>query len=285
MKIFIFSYIIKMLLNPFEIKKDLSINKSMKITLTSEKLKNKKSNVIELKVFLKLPYHIEDFEITLFASVKTNEKTKNLEFNFCDVLETIFSNFGQKFFNDYFLSYYMDNLEQVETEKNNIKSFNYFGEINLETIEKNKNLYFKIPKDNKIYLKLWQKIKKDRLMDPNYFEEKESEFANHLFQEINLDEEDDLGGKKTGKGSGRDKEKTIGYAIIKVCKWEKIRQRSYNNITLDDAAKCIGMAKKTLDDYKNQIKIGREKNFNFNKYYKFKMNVLKKFNKGEIKLE
>ena len=43
------------------------------------------------------------------------------------------------------------------------------------------------------------------------------------------------------------------------------------------------MAKKTLDDYKKQIKAGRDNNFNFNKYYKCKMNVLKDFNEKKEK--
>ena len=270
---------------PFEIKKDLSINNSMKITLTSEKLKNKKTDIISLKVFLTLTYHLESFEFILQASTKMNETTKNLEFNMGDILETIFSSFGQNFFNDYFLSYYLDNIEDSEKDNNNnnIKTFQHFGEINLETIQNSQNLFFKIPKDNTIYLKLWQKIKRDELLDPNYFEENENEFANQIFQEINLEEEEEE--KSNKKGSGRDKEKTIGFAIIKVCKWEKIIQKCENNITLDDAAKCVGMAKKTLDDYKNQIQLGREKKFNFNKYYKCKMNVLKKFNKGKLKLD
>ena len=270
---------------PFEIKKDLSINNSMKITLTSEKLKNKKTDITNLKVFLTLTYHLESFEFILQASTKMNETTKNLEFNMGDILETIFSSFGQNFFNDYFLSYYLDNIEDSEKDNNNnnIKTFQHFGEINLETIQNSQNLFFKIPKDNTIYLKLWQKIKRDELLDPNYFEENENEFANQIFQEINLEEEEEE--KSNKKGSGRDKEKTIGFAIIKVCKWEKIIQKCENNITLDDAAKCVGMAKKTLDDYKNQIQLGREKKFNFNKYYKCKMNVLKKFNKGKLKLD
>jgi len=270
---------------PFEIKKDLSINNSMKIPLTSEKLKNKKTDIISLKVFLTLTYHLESFEFILQASTKMNETTKNLEFNMGDILETIFSSFGQNFFNDYFLSYYLDNIEDSEKNNNNIniKTFQHFGEINLETIQNSQNLFFKIPKDNTIYLKLWQKIKRDELLDPNYFEENENEFSNQIFQEINLEEEEEE--KSNKKGSGRDKEKTIGFAIIKVCKWEKIIQKCENNITLDDAAKCVGMAKKTLDDYKNQIQLGREKKFNFNKYYKCKMNVLKKFNKGKLKLD
>ena len=237
------------------------------------------------KVFLTLVYHLESFEFILQASTKMNETTKNLEFNMGDILETIFSSFGQNFFNDYFLSYYLDNIEDSEKDNNNnnIKTFQHFGEINLETIQNCQNLFFKIPKDNTIYLKLWQKIKRDELLDPNYFEENENEFANQIFQEINLEEEEEE--KSNKKGSGRDKEKTIGFAIIKVCKWEKIIQKCENNITLDDAAKCVGMAKKTLDDYKNQIQLGREKKFNFNKYYKCKMNVLKKFNKGKLKLD
>jgi len=270
---------------PFEIKKDLSINNSMKIPLTSEKLKNKKTDITNLKVFLTLTYHLESFEFILQASTKMNETTKNLEFNMGDILETIFSSFGQNFFNDYFLSYYLDNIEvsEKDNKNNNIKTFQHFGEINLETIQNSQNLFFKIPKDNTIYLKLWQKIKRDELLDPNYFEENENEFSNQIFQEINLEEEEEE--KSNKKGSGRDKEKTIGFAIIKVCKWEKIIQKCENNITLDDAAKCVGMAKKTLDDYKNQIQLGREKKFNFNKYYKCKMNVLKKFNKGKLKLD
>ena len=267
---------------PFEIKKDLSINNSMKIPLTSEKLKNKKSDIITLKVFLTLVYHLESFEFILQASTKLNETTKNLEFNMGDILETIFSSFGPKYFNDYFLSYYINDLDDSETDKNNIKTFQYFGEINLETIQASQNWFLKIPKDKTIYLKLWQKIKRDELLDPNYFEENENKFSTKLSKSINLDEEEDEKNKKDKKKSGRDKEKTIEYAIIKVFTWEKIREKGGNKITLEEAAKSIGMAKKTLDDYKKQIKIGKDNNFNFNKYYKCKMNVLKDFNEKKL---
>ena len=125
------------------------------------------------------------------------------------------------------------------------------------------------------------KIKKENLLNPSFFDENEEEYSNQIFQDINLDEDEE----EEKKGSGRVREKTIGFAIIKVCKWEKIREKSKNKITLDDAAKSIGMAKKTLDDYKNQIKEGKKNNFNFNKYYKCKMNVLKDYNKGKLKLD
>ena len=292
---------------PFEIIKDLSINNSMKITLTSEKLKNNKSDLINLKVYLFLAYHLESFELSLQASTKINKETKKLEFNMGDILETIFSNLKLEFINEYFLSYYMNNFEDTEKEKYGIKKYKYFGEINLETIKNDKNLFFEVPQDNIIYLKLWQKIKSEKLINPIYLEENQYENSNQLFQDINLDEEKEelkekeekeeteenetenkeIKGKKEKKEKKgrRQNEKTIGYAIVKVFKWEKIREKSNNNITLDDAAKSIGMAKKTLDDYKNQIKKGKEENFKYNKYYNSKISRLKQYNKGEIKLE
>ena len=247
---------------PFEIKKDLSINNSMKITLTSEKFKNKKSDIISLKVFLSLAYHLESFELSLQASTKINKETKKLEFNMGDILETIFLNLKQKYLNDYFLSYYINYKDSEIEINNNIKKYKYFGEINLETIKNNNNLFFEVPKDNIIYLKMWQKIKKEKLINPLYLEENQYENSNHLFKDINLDEEKEEKKEKeekSGNKGRRQNEKTIGYAVIKVFQWEKIREKSKNNITLDDAAKCIGMAKKTLDDYKNQIKKGKKK--------------------------
>ena len=272
-----------MLKSPFEIKKDLSINNALKISLCLEELKNKTTNVVDLKVILLISYHKESLEFFLRASTKKDEKTKKIEFNMVDVLKTIFENLIKDFNNEYFLSYYMNNEEENKMENNNgIKTFNYFGKINQDMIYQNNNIFFILPKDKTIYLKLWQKIKREMLFDPLIFEENEMEYSNPLFNDINLDEEEE---NKTEKGSGRDKEKTIGYAIIKVCKWEKLREKSKNNITLEDAAKKIDMAKKTLDDYKAQIKKGKEKDFNFNKHYKCKMNVLKDHNRDQKKSE
>ena len=265
----------------FEIKKNLSINNTMKIRLISENLKDKKSDIVNLKVFLSLSYHLESFEFTLPASTRKNIETGNIEFNMGDILETIFQNLVQDFLNNYFLSYYMKGVEDRENDLNTAKVYKYLGEINLEKIKKKENLFFEIPEDKVIYLKLWQKIKKENLLNPSFFDENEEEYSNQIFQDINLDEDEE----EEKKGSGRVREKTIGFAIIKVCKWEKIREKSKNKITLDDAAKSIGMAKKTLDDYKNQIKEGKKNNFNFNKYYKCKMNVLKDYNKGKLKLD
>lgn len=47
--------------------------------------------------------------------------------------------------------------------------------------------------------------------------------------------------------------------------------------TLDEAAKKVGMSKKTLDDYFNHMRIARDFKFNFEKYEKAKIGILRKF--------
>jgi hypothetical protein len=265
-----------MLNHPFEIKKNLSKNNVTRISLIPEKQDDNKSNDnISLIVMLGISYHLESFEFSMHVPTKNNEKTKEKEFNMFDILERIFSDFIKQNKNTvYILSYSMDSSTDIKDETN-IKTYNYLGELNSEFFSKKKYIYYAIPKDNIVYLKLRQKIKRENSFEPSIFEDNDNKFSNKIFQCINLDEEED---EKKKKRNGRDKEKTIAYAIIKVFKWEKIREKGGNNITLEDAAKCIGMAKKTLDDYKKQIKAGKDNNFNFNKYYKFKMNILKDFN-------
>ena len=142
-----------MLSIPFQIKKDSPKNKAFTINLSSKKLKNKSLDITNLKVILLLSYHSESFELSINASTKINETTKIIEFNMSDILETIFLNLIKDFKIDYHLSYYMNNSEETKTEKNDMKTFKYLGEINSEFFEKNKNLYFELPKDNTIYLK------------------------------------------------------------------------------------------------------------------------------------
>ena len=57
-------------------------------------------------------------------------------------------------------------------------------------------------------------------------------------------------------------------------------------MSLIDAAENVGLSKKTLDEYLNQIKEGKKYNFDFNKHKKDKVNVLrgyvKKMNSQDI---
>ena len=260
-----------------DFKQDLSNNNEIKISLIPEKQNDIiNDDNINLTVKLTITYILESFEYYLQV------RKKNNEFNMFDILEKIFSDFVKKNnYNEYILSFSMDDSTDI-IDNNIIKIYNYLCEINSEFFKNKKDMYYTIPKNNIIYLKLRQKIKRENSLNPLAFEENENKFSTKLSKSINLDEEEDEKNKKDKKKSGRDKEKTIEYAIIKVFTWEKIREKGGNKITLEEAAKSIGMAKKTLDDYKKQIKIGKDNNFNFNKYYKCKMNVLKDFNEKKL---
>ena len=279
--------------NIFKFKQDLSKNNEIKISLIPENQNiNKNDTNIILKVKLTISYALDSFEFSVLVPTRDNEKTKNKEFNMFDILKQIFSDFiKENNNNEYILSFSMDDSTDI-IDNNIIKIYNYLCKLNSEFFNDIKDMYYKIPNNNIIYLKLRQKLKRENSLNPLSFEENENAYSYNLSRNINLEEEDDdEKNKKSGidkeknqkKKSGRDKEKTIKYAIIKVFKWEKIREKGGNNITLENAAKSINMAKKTLDDYKKQIKIGRDNNFNFNKYYKCKMNVLKDFNEKKLK--
>lgn len=47
--------------------------------------------------------------------------------------------------------------------------------------------------------------------------------------------------------------------------------------TLDEAAKKVGMAKKTLDDYYNHLRIAQEHDFNLERFREAKIGILRKF--------
>jgi hypothetical protein len=47
--------------------------------------------------------------------------------------------------------------------------------------------------------------------------------------------------------------------------------------TLEAAAKEVGVAKKTLDDYKTQIRLGKNYNFDFDKNRYEKIGILRNF--------
>ena len=53
-------------------------------------------------------------------------------------------------------------------------------------------------------------------------------------------------------GSRREKERKIGEVVIKVCDWRSLYRN--RNMTLEDAAKSVGISKKSLDDYFFQLK-------------------------------
>lgn len=86
------------------------------------------------------------------------------------------------------------------------------------------------------------------------------------------------------KGSRRTKERKIGDVIKKVSEWRKL----YNGTevegqivkkSLEEAAKLVGISKKSLDDYLLQLRNGRKYGFNFNEHKDDKIGILRAFNR------
>lgn len=81
----------------------------------------------------------------------------------------------------------------------------------------------------------------------------------------------------------RVKERDISEVVYKVAEWRKLyagiidSKGAIRKYTLEEAADIVGIAKKTLDDYLLQIRIGRIYGFDFNKYCHEKIGVLRAF--------
>ena len=257
--------------NPSEDMKDSSINNIYDISLIPQNQINSTPDKIDLNVILSFPYQKESFNIKVRTSIIKEENTNELQFSMGDIISQIFSKVEDIFKEEYFLSYYLNEENELENSKKDDGTtiFNYLGEINKGN-NFYQNLYLKVPKDNIVFLKMRQKIKIEKLVDPDFFEENEKINSNSVNMNLNEDKEEE---KINTKRGCRTNEKTIEYAILKVFIYELIRKINIK-ISQFDACKMINIPKKTLDIYKKNIIKGKIKGFNFKKYYKSKMHVL-----------
>ena len=85
----------------------------------------------------------------------------------------------------------------------------------------------------------------------------------------------------------RTKERTISDIIEKVSTWRKLyngiidsgigKEKRLKKWSLEDAAKVVGVSKKSLDDYLLQLRFGRKFGFNFENNKDSKVGVLRLF--------
>lgn len=78
----------------------------------------------------------------------------------------------------------------------------------------------------------------------------------------------------------RNKERTIREVIESVKRWRDLHSapaRDKNKVSLQEAAKLIGISKKSLDDYYYQLRLGEQHNFNFEEHLDSKIGVLRAF--------
>ena len=84
----------------------------------------------------------------------------------------------------------------------------------------------------------------------------------------------------------RTKERKIEFIVEKVNAWRRLYNGFYNEngeytrYSLDQAAKMVGISKKSLDDYLLQLRLGRKYGFNFNQNKTKKVGILRAFVKN-----
>ena len=250
--------------NKYENEEDSSKNNIEVISLIPKRMDNEESSKINLNVFLSSFYQQETLKFLVQVSVVKNEKTKEVKFNMGEIIEQIFSKFDKNIISEFILSYFINEGNEKIEEDNKI--YNYLGEINKDK-NSYQNLLLNVPEDKEIYFKLRQKLRREKLLNPEYFQENEAKYSN-CSKEKNLNEEEN--NKKSG---GRGKEKSIEYVILKVWMLNYLKNK-YKYLTLRIISDLIECPKKTLDHYEKALLNANEKGFNFNKTSKSKINVL-----------
>lgn len=242
-----------------------------------EKLINDKNNMIKIKVILNYAYQKDFFEFCLPVKIIYNEIDNTYQFSLNDLIDKIhdYTNNKTIFLNEnYGISYYTNDENKImnesinldEDNKNDIKQYFFIGNYPLN---KNFNYCINIPSDGILYLKFRKKISKVKSLRYDIFEEENEE-------EIEDNEKQNIEEIETyNKNSKRAKEKKIGYIIQRVFEWKGFRRLTNNRMSLIEAAANVGLSKKTLDEYFNQIKEGNKYHFDFNKHKKDKVNLLR----------
>ena len=130
-----------------------------------------------------------------------------------------------------------------------------------------------------IKLKFRQIINKDNALKMEYMildEGKNEEKSENSYPEL-------------GIKTRRAKERKIGSVVRKVYIWRKLysgfqdEQGRTIKLTLEEAAKKVGISKKSLDDYLIQLRNGRNLGFNFNEHQNDKIGVLRSYVKKHKK--
>jgi len=82
-------------------------------------------------------------------------------------------------------------------------------------------------------------------------------------------------------GKSKSRERTVGEVLELVKRWRDLHIHgditSKQRLNLQDAAKAIGVSKKSLDDYYCQLRLGEFYNFDFVNHLSSKMRILRTF--------
>ena len=225
-------------------------------------------DTIKLKVILTYSYQKDYFEFNFPIKIFYNKERDKFQFLFNDIIDLIYSYANDKsiFLNEnYLISYSTNNLDD-----------NTFYFISKFPLDENIKYNIDVPLDGIIYIKLRKKISKIKSLRYEIFEDENEEEIDEA-EEKDKNEESFEDNKNKKKDCKRSKEKRIGFIVKKVFEWKGLRKLSKRKMSLQEAAQNVNMSKKTLDEYYNQIKEGKKFGFDFNRYKRDKVNVLRGF--------
>jgi hypothetical protein len=222
---------------------------------------------IKLKVILNYSYQKEYFEFNFPIKIFYNKERDKFQFSLNDIVNLIYSfaNDISIFLNENYCISYSVNNSQSEMSDPLTRTYYFVGNFPLD---ENIKYNIDVPLDGIIYLKLRKKISKIKSLRYEIYEDENEE---------EIDEAEEKEKNEKSNKCKRSKEKRIGYIVKKVFYWKGLRKHSELKMSLKDAADSVGLSKKTLDEYFNQIKEGKNYGFDFNKYKKDKVNVLRAF--------
>ena len=243
------------------------------------------NDTIKLKVILNYSYQKDYFVFNFPIKIFYNQDRDKFQILLNDIVDLIYSYANDKsiFMNEnYCISYSMSDSKSENQEQIN-RTYYFVGNFPL-----NENIKYNIdvPLDGVIYLKLRKKISKIKSLRYEIYEDENEEEIDEAEEKNDKSEKSEKSEKvEKTKECKRSKEKRIGYIVKKVFEWKGLRKLSEQKMSLQDAAKNVGLSKKTLDEYFNQIKEGKKYGFDFNKYKRDKVNVLRGFVKKKKALE
>ena len=228
---------------------------------------NGDNNTIKLKVILSYSYQQEYFEFNFPIRIFYNKQRDKFQFLLNEIIDLIYSyaNDISIFLNENYCISYAVNEPKSEVSESLPRTYYFIGNFPLD---ENIKYNIDVPLDGIIYIKLRKKISKIKSLRYEIYEDENEE---------EIDEAEEKEKIEKSNKCKRSKEKRIGYIVKKVFYWKGLRKHSDLKMSLKDAADSVGLSKKTLDEYFNQIKEGRNYGFDFNKYKKDKVNVLRAF--------
>ena len=254
----------------FYIEKDESEERKFNHLL--DWMNNPNIPTINLTVYVYYSYQKIYHRIYLQARLIKNN-TRIILNDIIDVLET----YSDIKLDNHSISYYIPSEGENYNNQDNLETYFYIGKYPLG----DSTYLIEVTENGIIKIKLRPIIDKRYLLRFELYEDENEVYNN------NMDLDNVKKNYYVNLNSKRAKERTIGEIIKKVFLWKKIYQGIIDDkgnkkkITLQQAAEEVNLSKKSLDEYLNQILLGKKYGFNFNIHKNDKVGMLRGYVKKQ----